>query len=65
MRSLFTMTAGFNYNFDCGALKKAGEITNGHYDTVDTIKCFAAEPLDFEPGDGWQYSFCYDACGGG
>lgn len=60
MRSLFTMTAGFNYNFDCGALKKAGEITNGHYDTVDTIKCFAAEPLDFEPGDGWQYSFCHD-----
>lgn len=60
MRHLFTMTAGFNYNFDCGAFKKAKEITNGHYNTVDTIKCLAAEPLDFEPGEKWQYSLAHD-----
>ncbi len=45
------MTAGFNYDFNSPAFKKAEKITNGHFETVPTIECLAQEPLDFEPGE--------------
>lgn len=64
VRNLFTMTAGFNYNFNVPGIKKAGEITNGKYDTLETIKCLAAEPLSFVPGEMWCYSLCHDVLGG-
>lgn len=64
VRNLFTMTAGFNYNFDVPGIKKAGEITKGKYDTLETIKCLAEEPLEFVPGEKWNYSLCHDVLGG-
>lgn len=57
---LFTMTAGFSYNFDTQGFKKAREITKGKMDTVQTIRCIASDPICFEPGTHWQYSICYD-----
>ena len=60
IRHLFTMTAGFNYDFNSPAFKKAEKITNGHFETVPTIECLAQEPLDFEPGERFQYSLCHD-----
>jgi CubicO group peptidase (beta-lactamase class C family) len=64
IRNLFTMTAGFIYNFDVPGIKKAGEITDGKYDTLKTIKSFAQEPLYFVPGERWSYSLCHDVLGG-
>lgn len=57
---LFTMTAGFSYDFHTEGFQKAKEVTNGRMDTVATIKCVAQDPLCFEPGSHWQYSICHD-----
>lgn len=57
---LFSMTAGFTYNMKTEGFKKAGMITDGRYDTVETIKCMASDPLIFEPGTHWEYSLCHD-----
>ncbi|MBQ9117475.1 MAG: beta-lactamase family protein [Clostridia bacterium] len=61
---LFTMTAGFNYNLNCPSIKRAGEITEGKYNTLRVIKELAKEPLSFDPGDHWQYSLCHDVLAG-
>ena len=57
---LFTMTAGFSYNFNTEGFEKARELTKGKMDTVETIRCIAADPIYFEPGTHWQYSICHD-----
>lgn len=60
LRQLFTMTAGFDYGVAVPAFKKAQELTEGKMDTRTVIRCLAEEPLHFEPGTKWQYSFCHD-----
>ena len=60
LRHLFTMTAGFNYDVKSNAFKTAEKKTDGRFNTLETIKCLADEPLDFEPGTSWQYSLCHD-----
>lgn len=60
LRHLFTMTAGYAYNFGTEGFKKAREITNGAMDTLTVAKCVASDPLVFEPGTHWQYSICHD-----
>ncbi len=57
---LFSMTAGFNYDLHAPGFQKARELTGGTMDTVETIRCAAADPLHFEPGSRWQYSICHD-----
>lgn len=57
---LFSMTAGFTYDFDTPGFERARIVTKGHMDTVETIKCIASDPLSFEPGTHWQYSICHD-----
>lgn len=61
---LFTMTAGFSYNFDTDGFRKARELTGGKMDTVETIRCIASDPIHFEPGTHWQYSICHDVLAG-
>lgn len=61
---LFSMTAGFNYDLSCPSVKKAGELTDGRYDTVEVARQLANEPLSFEPGTHWQYSLCHDVLAG-
>jgi len=62
--NLFTMTAGFTYNFKTEAFEKARELTNGRMDTLTVAKCIASDPLLFEPGTRWSYSLCHDVLGG-
>lgn len=57
---LFSMTAGFSYNLNTPGLQKARELTNGQMDTVETIKCFAEDPLIYDPGTKWEYSMAHD-----
>lgn len=58
--NLFSMTAGLSYDMDSEGFRHAGQVTNGRYDTVETIKCIAKEPLLFEPGTHWRYSLGHD-----
>ena len=60
IRHLFTMTAGFNYNLNVPALRRAYDATLGSCPTREMIRALAGEPLDFEPGTQWQYSLCHD-----
>lgn len=63
IQNLFTMTAGFGYPRDCGAFMEAKKLTGGHMNTLQVIRCFAKQPLHFEPGTRWNYSFCHDVLG--
>lgn len=58
--NLFNMTAGFSYETEIPALKKAREITGGLMNTDVVIKCLSEEPLYFEPGEMFDYSLCHD-----
>ncbi len=61
---LFSMTAGFDYDTNSPAHKKAFEQTGGKMDTLEVIRCMAENPLSFEPGTAWQYSLCHDVLAG-
>lgn len=63
LRHLFTMTAGFDYDTNSSAFRKAKELTNGRMETVEVARCMATLPLYFEPGTQWQYSLCHDVLG--
>jgi len=60
IRHLFTMTAGFSYNFNLPSIKQAIKDTDGNCDNLTFAKYLANEPLNFEPGEKWQYSVCHD-----
>lgn len=60
---LFSMTAGFTYDIKSAGFRQAEKITNGKYDTVETIKCVAKDPLAYEPGTSWGYSIGHDVLG--
>ena len=60
IKNLFTMTAGFNYNMENPAFKRAIEETDGRCQTREVMKYFANEPLEFEPGEKFLYSLCHD-----
>lgn len=56
---LLTMSAGFDYNIESEAIKRAIR-RNEHADTQEIVKSFIEEPLKFEPGTRYQYSLCHD-----
>lgn len=60
IRDLFTMSAGFTYDFNSGWVERAKNATNGRFDTVASIKEFAKDPILFEPGTHWSYSLGHD-----
>lgn len=57
---LFQMTAGLNYELNTPEKKKLMDKTSGNFNTRDFVKAIAEEPLLFEPGNGWRYSYCHD-----
>ncbi len=60
IRHLFSMTAGLHYNTSAPFIEKARQDTDGRCPTRETVKYLATEPLLFEPGTRWNYSFCHD-----
>ena len=60
MRDLFAMTAGFSYDLNTPALKRAKEETGGRCQTREVMPYFAETPLCFDPGTHWRYSACHD-----
>lgn len=58
---LFTMCGGMNYNLDAQPIKSAREKEGAT--TLDIVRAMADAPLDFEPGERYQYSLCHDVLG--
>lgn len=59
LKHLFTMTSGLNYNLRTkSVLQQKAE--NPNSSTLEMVKSFAREPLDFEPGEHYQYSLSHD-----
>ena len=57
---LLTMTAGLSYERDTPQLRKLFEEKGLDFNTREFVETLAKEPLLFEPGEGWNYSFCHD-----
>ena len=57
---LFQMTSGINYNLHTPALDAYYSIPGNNCPTVETVNQFAKTPLEFEPGEGWQYGLSHD-----
>ena len=63
VKHLFTMTAGFNYNYNAKPLKEAfAEGKNP--DTIEVLKAICKSPLVSYPGERFNYSFCHDFLAG-
>ncbi|HWQ78924.1 MAG TPA: serine hydrolase domain-containing protein [Anaerovoracaceae bacterium] len=60
---LFTMTAGLSYELDTPEMRKLIAETGRNFGTRDFVRALAKEPLLFEPGEGWNYSYCHDVLG--
>ena len=57
---LFEMTAGMNYDLQTPALQEYYEACGRSCPTVEMVSQLAKTPLEFEPGEGWNYSLCHD-----
>ncbi len=64
IRNLFTMTAGMSYNMRSDAVMELSKKTNGALPTLETVKAMAREPLLYEPGTRWAYSYAHDILAG-
>lgn len=60
---LFTMSAGLSYELDTPHMRALIKDTGKDFSTRDFVKALAKEPLLFEPGEGWNYSYCHDVLG--
>ena len=58
IRHLMTMTAGLNYDLKTDPIRKT--IAEGKTDTLSIVNAFVQAPLDFSPGDKYQYSLAHD-----
>lgn len=58
IRHLMTMTAGLNYELNAPPICRT--IEAGGTDTLSVVNAFVQSPLDFSPGDRFQYSLCHD-----
>jgi len=60
---LFQMTFGINYDMHSPQLEEYYSIPGNQCPTVETVNCFAKNPLVFEPGEGWKYGLSHDVLG--
>ena len=58
IRHLMTMTAGLNYDLNTDPIRKT--IAEGKTDTLSIVNAFVQAPLDFSPGNKYQYSLAHD-----
>ena len=60
VRQLFTHTAGLDYDATKPAYARVAEQTGGRAPTREIVRAMAAEPLIYQPGARWKYSFAHD-----
>ncbi len=58
--NLFNMSAGFSYNVDTEEIARGREETEGRCPTVKMMDYISKTPLEYEAGEGWQYSLAHD-----
>ncbi len=63
IKDLFTMTAGLNYDLQAPGIKEIINLTGGKNPTREIVKGISKTPLDFHPGERYQYSLCHDVLG--
>ena len=63
IRHLFSMSAGFSYEMEKETKKQLMEETDGRPTTAQVVHALLKDPLLFEPGTRFQYSFCHDVLG--
>lgn len=63
LRHLFTMTAGFDYNYTPPAVKTVLE-SNPCASTRQVVDGLLRNPLQFSPGENFRYSLCHDVLAG-
>ncbi len=64
VKHLLTMTSGLDYNFSRPAVLRVKEETDGRCPTLDIVRALAEDPIDFDPGERYQYSLSHDVLGG-
>ena len=60
VRHLMSMQSGLNYNTETPAIEKAMEDNQQRATTRQIAEAKAEDPLDFDPGTDFQYSFSHD-----
>lgn len=63
VRHLMSMQSGLNYNTDTDAVQEVMENNNQQATTRQIAEAKARDPLDFDPGTNFQYSFSHDVLG--
>lgn len=61
--NLFQMTAGLTYNYRSPKLIELCKQTNNMCSTREVVRAIAGEPLLFDPGTRYKYSFAHDILG--
>lgn len=56
---LFTMCAGLDYGTGSAAMRRMYE-EKPEYTSRDFVETLAGQPLVYQPGSRWNYSFCHD-----
>ena len=64
IRHLFSMTSGLDYDGNRPGIERVKAQTEGRSPTLDIVRALAEEPLWFEPGSSYRYSFSHDVLGG-
>lgn len=64
IKHLLTMTSGLDYNLFRPGIQRVKEATGGRCPTLDIVRALSEDPLDFEPGERYQYSLSLDVIGG-
>ena len=60
VRHLMSMQSGLNYNTDIPAIEKVMKDNNQRATTRQIAEAKAEDPLEFDPGTDFQYSFSHD-----
>lgn len=61
---LFSMRSGISGNRDAAAVQAVLADTQGTASTLDVVRAYAADPLNFEPGMHFQYGISHDVLAG-
>ena len=60
IRHLMSMQSGMNYNLDIPAIEQVMNANHQRATTRQIAEAKASDPLDFDPGTDFQYSFSHD-----
>ena len=60
VRHLMSMQSGMNYDLESPSIREALAQTGNRASTRQLVEAMAREPLDFEPGENFQYGLSHD-----